>query len=496
MCYRKLGHNEADEPMVTQPLMYKKIAQHVGTRKLYADRLVGSGVCGGSEPDEIITKYRAHLDRGELLYNPVLPGHNRKYAQDWSPFIKKPYTDAGDTGVPMSELKRMAQRLTTLPEGLTLHPTVAKVVEARKAMGEGSRPLDWGMGENLAYASLVAQGYGVRLSGQDSGRGTFSHRHAVFHDQNREKWDAGSYIPLQNVQDGQAPFVVIDSVLSEAGVLGFEYGYATAEPNQMIVWEAQFGDFANGAQVVIDQFIASGEAKWGRLAGITMLLPHGYEGQGPEHSSARIERFMQLSAEDNWQVCVPSTPAQIFHVLRRQMVRPLRKPLVVITPKSLLRHKDATSALEELSTGTYRTIIGEVDKLDAKKVKRIVLCSGKVYYELLAERRAKEIKDVAIIRIEQLYPFPEEAFDAAINNYPNAKEVVWCQEEPRNQGSWYWFVSRQHLAKCLRADQELYLIARPASASPAVGYSAKHNAQQKAVIEGAFAPMGQDMPVK
>ncbi|MEC5388169.1 2-oxoglutarate dehydrogenase E1 component [Uliginosibacterium sp. H3] len=496
LCYRKLGHNEADEPMVTQPLMYKKIAQHPGTRKLYADRLIGTGVCGANEPDGIIAQYREHLDRGELLYNPVLSGHSRKYAQDWSPYLHKPYTDEGDTGVPLAELKRLAQRLTTMPEGFTLHPTVAKVVEGRKAMGEGARALDWGMGENLAYASLVAQGYGVRLSGQDCGRGTFSHRHAVFHDQNREKWDAGSAIPLQSIQDGQASFVVIDSVLSEAGVLGFEYGYATAEPNQLIIWEAQFGDFANGAQVVIDQFIASGEAKWGRQAGITMLLPHGYEGQGPEHSSARIERFMQLCAEDNWQVCVPSTPAQIFHVLRRQMVRPLRKPLVVITPKSLLRHKDATSSLEELASGTYRTIIDEVDNIDAKKAKRIVLCSGKVYYELLAERRAKDIKDVVIVRVEQLYPFPEEAFDAVVHKYPNAKEVVWCQEEPRNQGSWYWFASRQHLAKCLRKDQELFLIARPASASPAVGYSAKHNVQQKAVIEGAFGPLDQGVPAK
>ncbi|HSD39742.1 MAG TPA: 2-oxoglutarate dehydrogenase E1 component [Rhodocyclaceae bacterium] len=496
LCYRKLGHNEADEPMVTQPLMYKKIAQHPGTRKLYADRLVGTGICGSSEPDEIIAEYRAHLDRGELLYNPVLSGHNRKYAQDWTPFLHKPYTDEGDTGVPLAELKRMAQRITEMPDGFTLHPSVAKVVEGRKSMGEGTRPLDWGMGENLAYASLVAQGYGVRLSGQDCGRGTFSHRHAVFHDQNREKWDAGNAVPLQNVQEGQASFVVIDSVLSEAGVLGFEYGYATAEPNQLVIWEGQFGDFANGAQVVIDQFIASGEAKWGRQAGITMLLPHGYEGQGPEHSSARIERFMQLSAEDNWQVCIPSTPAQIFHVLRRQMVRPLRKPLVVITPKSLLRHKDATSSLEELSSGTYRTIIDEVDKLDAKKVKRIVLCSGKVYYELLAERRAREIKDIVIVRVEQLYPFPDEAFDAVMHKYPNAKEVVWCQEEPRNQGSWYWFASRQHLAKCLRKDQELHLIARPASASPAVGYSAKHNIQQKAVIDGALGPLGQDLEPK
>ncbi len=493
LCYRKLGHNEADEPMVTQPLMYKRIAQHPGTRKLYADRLVAQGVLESGEPDEIIAQYRAALDRGELLYNPALSGHTRKYAQDWTPYAKKSYTDVADTRVPLGELKRLAGRLTELPSGFTLHPTVSRVIDARRAMGQGERPLDWGMGENLAYASLVAQGYGVRVSGQDCGRGTFVHRHAVLHDQNREKWDAGSYVPLQNVQDGQAPFVVIDSVLSEAGVLGFEFGYATAEPNELVVWEAQFGDFGNGAQVVIDQFISSGEAKWGRLAGITMLLPHGYEGQGPEHSSARLERYMQLSAENNWQVCVPSTPAQIFHLLRRQMVRSLRKPLVVMTPKSLLRHKDAVSTLDELANGTFQTVIGDVEKLDAKKVKRIVLCSGKIYYELAAERAAKGIKDVAIIRIEQLYPFPDDVFTAELAKYPQAKEIVWCQEEPENQGSWYFFASRQLLSRSLPKGHALHLVSRPAAASPAVGYYAKHNAQQKEVVEGAFGPLGQSV---
>ncbi|MFT3736908.1 MAG: 2-oxoglutarate dehydrogenase E1 component [Rhodocyclaceae bacterium] len=491
LCYRKLGHNEADEPMVTQPLMYKKIGQHPGTRKLYADKLVGLGVCTSDEPEQIIASYREHLDRGELLYNPALSGHTRKYAQDWTPFIKKDYTDAGDTSVPMGELKRLSARLTDIPSGFTLHPTVSRVIENRKAMGAGERPLDWGMGENLAYASLVAQGYGVRLSGQDCGRGTFVHRHAVLHDQNREKWDSGAYTPLRNVQEGQAPFVVIDSVLSEAGVLGFEYGYATAEPNELVIWEAQFGDFGNGAQVVIDQFISSGEAKWGRQAGITMLLPHGYEGQGPEHSSARLERYIQLSAENNWQVTMPSTPAQIFHLLRRQMIRPLRKPLVVMTPKSLLRHKDAVSSLDELASGSFQTVIAEVEKLDAKKVKRVVLCSGKIYYELAAERHAKGIKDVALVRIEQLYPFPDEALSVELAKFPNAKEVVWCQEEPENQGSWYFFVSRQHLSRSLPKGVSLHLVSRPAAASPAVGYYAKHNAQQKDVVEGAFGPLDQ-----
>jgi 2-oxoglutarate dehydrogenase E1 component len=492
LCYRKLGHNEQDEPMVTQPLMYKKIAQHPGTRKVYADKLVGLGVCTPDEPDSMINEYRDHLDRGELLYNPALSGHSRKFAQDWSPFVQKTYTDECATGVPLPELKRLAKRLTDLPDGFTLHSRVSNIIEARKAMGEGNQGLDWGMAENLAYASLVAQGYGIRISGQDCGRGTFFHRHAVLHDQNREKWDAGIHVPLANIQPDQAPFVVIDSVLSESGILGFEYGYATAEPNQLVVWEAQFGDFGNCAQVVIDQFIASGETKWGRQAGITLLLPHGYEGQGPEHSSGRLERYMQLCAENNWQVCEPSTPAQIFHLLRRQMVRPLRKPLVVMTPKSLLRHKDAVSSLDDLANGSFQTVISEVDVVDAKKIKRIVVCSGKLYYELLAERRAKEIKDTVIVRLEQLYPFPNDRFSAELAKYPNAKDVVWCQEEPRNQGAWYWIASRQHLARSLGGKHSLHLVSRPASASPAVGYYAVHNAQQRDVVEGAFGPLGQD----
>ena len=489
ICYRKLGHNEQDEPMVTQPLMYKKVAKHPGTRKLYADRLVQEGVCVAEEPDQMIQEYREHLDKGELLANPVLSGHNRQFAVDWTPYIGNDYTDNCDTGVPASELKRLAERLTTIPDGFTLHSRVKKIVNDRAAMGRGELMIDWGMGENLAYASLLVQGFGVRLSGEDVGRSTFFHRHAVFHDQNRATWDVGTYVPLQNIQEGQATMQVFDSVLSEEAVLAFEYGYASAEPNDLVVWEAQFGDFANGAQVVIDQFISSGEAKWGRLAGLTLLLPHGYEGQGPEHSSARLERYMQLCAENNMQVCIPSTPSQIFHLLRRQMVRKLRKPLVVITPKSLLRHKEAVSNLDELAKGQFRTVIGEVDDINPTKVKRVVLCSGKIYYELMAYRREQDIKDIAVVRIEQLYPFPVDAFCAEIAKFPNAKEVVWCQEEPRNQGAWYWFASRQHLVKVLGQKQKLLLVSRPASASPAVGYYAKHNSQQKAVIENAFGPI-------
>jgi len=489
ICYRKLGHNEQDEPMVTQPLMYKKVQAHPGTRKVYADKLVAQGVCTEDEPDQIIKDYRAHLDKGELLYNPVLSSHQRKYMADWTPFIKQKYTDECPTGVPIADLQRLAKSVTTVPERFTLHSRVQKIVDDRRLMGEKKQAVDWGMGETLAYATLVTEGYGVRVSGEDCGRGTFFHRHAVLHDQNREKWDSGTYVPLQHISEKQAPFVVIDSVLSEEAVMGFEYGYSTTEPNELVIWEGQFGDFANGAQVVIDQFICSGEAKWGRLSGLTLMLPHGYEGQGPEHSSARIERYMNLSAEKNWQVCIPTTPAQVFHLLRRQMLRRLRKPLIIITPKSLLRHKDATSSLDELSKGSFKTVIGEVDELDPKKVTRVVLCSGKIYYELMAHRREQKITNTAIIRLEQLYPFPEQALEAEMAKFPKAKEIVWCQEEPRNQGMWYWLVSRQWLAKSVGSGQGLFLVSRPASASPAVGYAAKHALQQKAVIEGAFGKL-------
>ncbi|AKU11759.1 2-oxoglutarate dehydrogenase E1 component [Azoarcus sp. CIB] len=489
ICFRKLGHNEQDEPMVTQPLMYRTIQKHVGTRKLYADRLVTEGTCQADEPERMIAEYREHLDRGELLSNPVLPGHNRQFSVDWTPFLKKAYSDECDTAIPVSEIKRLGERLATIPQTFTLHSRVKKIIDDRAAMARGEQALDWGMGENLAYASLLAQGFPVRLSGEDVGRGTFFHRHAVLHDQKRERWDEGIYKPLDQIQDGQARFQCHDSVLSEEAVLAFEYGYSTTEPNELVVWEAQFGDFVNGAQVVIDQFISSGEAKWGRLSGLVMMLPHGYEGQGPEHSSCRPERFMSLAAENNWQICVPTTPAQVFHLLRRQMLRKLRKPLIIVTPKSLLRHKEAISTIDELATGSFQTVIPEVEKLDPKKVKRVVLCQGKVYYELLAHRRENKIIDTALVRIEQIYPFPTDAFATAINQFPNAKEVVWVQEEPRNQGAWYWLASRQHLVNVLGTKRKLLLVSRPASASPAVGYYAKHNAQQKAIMENAFGPI-------
>ena len=458
--------------MVTQPLMYKKISKHPGTRKQYADKLIAQGVIPADGGDKIIADYREHLDRGELLSNPVISDFKRAHSQDWTPYLTKTYIETWDTSVPKAELARLAERLSTMPDGFTLHSRVKKIVDDRRAMGRGEVPVDWGMGENLAYATLLASGFDVRISGEDVGRGTFFHRHGVMHDQNRERWDEGIYIPLNNLQEKQGHYYTYDSVLSEEAVLAFEYGYACSEPNQLVVWEGQFGDFANGAQVVIDQFISSGEAKWGRQCGLVMLLPHGYEGQGPEHSSARLERYMQACAEMNMEVCVPSNASQIFHLLRRQGVRKQRKPLIVMTPKSLLRSKDATNTLDELANGEFKRVIGEIDNLDAAKVKRVLMCSGKIYYELLNARREKQIDDIAIVRIEQLYPFPETSFAEELAKFPNATEIVWCQEEPRNQGAWYWFASRQHLARSLNKNQHLLLVSRPASASPAVGYLA------------------------
>jgi len=486
VCFRKLGHNEQDEPMVTQPLMYKIIAKHPGTRKLYGDKLISEGVLAADGPDQMIAEYRDHLDKGELLYNPVLAGYMHPNVIDWMPFLVKNYVENCDTTVPISELARLSQRLTTFPKGYALHSRVKKIVEDRAAMGEGALPVDWGMAENLAYASLLVSGHAVRISGEDVGRGTFFHRHAAFHDQNRENWAEGTYFPLKHLQEKQAGFHCYDSVLSEEAVLAFDYGYASANPFGLVIWEAQFGDFANGAQVVIDQFIASGEAKWGRACSLVMLLPHGYEGQGPEHSSARLERYMQLCAEMNMEVCMPTTAAQVFHMLRRQALRMQRKPLIVMSPKSLLRHKDASSPLTDLANGSFQTVIGEVDKVDAKKVSRVILCSGKVYYDLLAGRRERNITNIAIVRVEQLYPFPKEHLEAELAKYPKATEIVWCQEEPRNQGAWYWIASRHHLDTQLGTKQRLLLVARPASSSPAVGYLAKHNEQQKALIESAF----------
>ncbi|MDD0809716.1 2-oxoglutarate dehydrogenase E1 component [Curvibacter sp. RS43] len=488
-CFRKLGHNEQDTPSLTQPLMYKKIAAHPGTRRLYADKLATQGL-GATLGDDMVKEYRAAMDAGRHTVDPVLTNFKSKFAVDWSPYLGKKWTDAGDTAIPAAEWHRLATKITTIPASVTPHQLVKKVYDDRAAMGRGDIPVDWGMGETMAFASLVASGYPVRLSGEDCGRGTFTHRHAVIHDQNREKWDTGTYLPLQNVAENQAPFVVIDSILSEEAVLGFEYGYASNDPNTLVIWEAQFGDFANGAQVVIDQFIASGEVKWGRVNGLTLMLPHGYEGQGPEHSSARLERFMQLSADTNMQVVQPTTASQIFHVLRRQMVRNLRKPLIIMTPKSLLRNKDATSPLVEFTKGSFQTVIGdqkdEVSK-KADKVKRVIACSGKVYYDLAKKRDEKGADDVAVIRVEQLYPFPHKAFAAELKKYPNATEIVWCQDEPQNQGA--WFFVQHYIHENMLDGQKLGYSGRAASASPAVGYSHLHQEQQKALVDGAFAKL-------
>ncbi|MDY0963683.1 2-oxoglutarate dehydrogenase E1 component [Massilia sp. CFBP9026] len=488
ICYRKLGHNEQDTPALTQPLMYKKIAKHPGTRKLYAEKLAAQGTIEADGGDKLVAAFRDAMDAGKHTVDPVLTNFKGKYAVDWAPFLNKKWTDAADTAVPVTELKRLAERITKVPEGFKPHSLVEKVLADRAAMGRGEVNLDWGMGEHLAFASLLASGYAIRLSGQDAGRGTFVHRHAVLHDQNRERWDQGIYLPLANVSDNQADFTVIDSVLSEEAVLGFEYGFSTAEPNTLTIWEAQFGDFVNGAQVVIDQFIASGEVKWGRASGLVMMLPHGYEGQGPEHSSARIERFLQLCADNNMQVVQPTTAAQIFHLLRRQMVRQFRKPLVIFTPKSLLRNKDAGSSLTDLTKGGFQTVIGECDdKIDAGKVKRVIACSGKVYFDLVNARKARNSADTAIIRIEQMYPFPHKSFAAELKKFPNATEVVWAQDEPQNQGP--WFQIQHNIFEGMEDGQRLAYAGRAASASPAVGYADKHIAQQKELLETAFSKL-------
>ena len=484
ICFRKLGHNEQDTPSLTQPLMYKKIGAHPGTRKLFADRLAAQGL-GDTLGDDMVKACRAALDAGKHTdSDPVLTNFKTQFSVDWAPFLNQKWTDAGSTALPLAEWKRIAEKITTLPSSVTPHQLVKNVYDNRAAMGRGDMPVDWGMGEHMAFASLVASGYPVRLSGEDCGRGTFTHRHAVIHDQNREKWDIGTYVPLQNVTENQAPFVVIDSILSEEAVLGFEYGYASNDPNTLVIWEAQFGDFANGAQVVIDQFIASGEVKWGRVNGLTLMLPHGYEGQGPEHSSARLERFMQLAADTNMQIVQPTTASQIFHVLRRQMVRNLRKPLIIFTPKSLLRNKDATSPLSEFTKGGFQTVIPENKALKGDKVKRVLICSGKVYYDLVKKREELDADDTAILRAEQLYPFPHKAFATELKKYPNATELIWTQDEPQNQGA--WFFVQHYIHENMTEGQRLGYSGRVASASPAVGYSHLHQEQQKALVDGAF----------
>jgi 2-oxoglutarate dehydrogenase E1 component len=478
VCYRRHGHNEADEPSATQPLMYKKIKKHPTPRQLYADKLNAEGSLDKAKTDELTAYYRKLLDEGQCTVEQWRP--MTEHSVDWSPYIGHDWDDDYEKEISLKKLKELAGKISTIPADHKVHNRVQKIYDDRAKMASGEKLLDWGMAENLAYASIVDLGKRIRLTGQDSGRGTFFHRHAVLHSQD----DGSRYLPLQNIREGQGPFDVHDSVLSEVSVLAFEYGYTTAEPSGLTIWEAQFGDFANCAQVVFDQFISSGEQKWGRLCGLTMLLPHGYEGQGPEHSSARLERFLQLCADHNMQVCVPTTPAQIFNMLRRQVVRPMRRPLVVMSPKSLLRHPMAVSSLEELSTGVFHNVIGEVDELDADGVKRVVFCSGKVYYELLDQRRKNEQTNVAIVRIEQLYPFPEAELKAEIAKYQHVKQFVWCQEEPQNQGAWY--CSQHHFRAALPENSHLTYAGRNASAAPAVGYMSVHVKEQQALVHDAL----------
>jgi 2-oxoglutarate dehydrogenase E1 component len=480
VCYRRHGHNEADEPAATQPLMYQIIRKKPTARQLYAEKLAAQGVLSAAEAAAMMDLYRQGLDEGKPQARAALGLIGNKYTVDWSEYLAADWSEPIKTAVDMSRLRELGKIITTYPAEWSLHPRVLAIMQARERMVKGELALDWGCAENLAYASLLQEGHQVRLTGQDSGRGTFFHRHAVLHDQKT----GGRFVPLQHVAANQPTFTVTDSVLSEEAVMGFEYGFSTTEPHCLTIWEGQFGDFCNGAQVIIDQFISSGEAKWGRLSGLTLFLPHGYEGQGPEHSSARLERFLQLCAEYNMQVCVPSTPAQMFHLLRRQMVRPIRKPLVIMTPKSLLRHPLSVSKLEELSSGRFRAVIDEIDDIPAAGVSRIVLCSGKVYFDLLKTRREAAAKTVAIVRIEQLYPFPSEEYESILGKYSNAREIVWCQEEPQNQGGWYQI--RHRLQLPLGPQHELLYAGRAGAAAPATGISVLHDQQQKSLVAAAL----------
>lgn len=482
ICYRRQGHNEADEPAVTQPLMYQRIKSMETTRALYAKRLQKEGLIDDNHARELSDSYRDGLDEGRNIARTTLGLVGNEHTVDWGKYARDKWSSIVDTSVPNDTLKRLSSSLyDNMPEAFQLHKRVQRIVDDRRKMAAGASRIDWGYAEHMAYASLLDDGFNVRLSGQDSGRGTFFHRHSVLYNQQNGE----EFIPLSECSRDGSRFDVNDTLLSEAGVLGFEYGYATADPETLSIWEAQFGDFVNGAQVIIDQFISSGQAKWGRMCGLVMFLPHGYEGQGPEHSSARLERFLQLCAERHMLVCVPSTPAQWFHLLRQQMVRNLRMPLVVLTPKSLLRHRLSTSTLEDLSEGHFQFVIDEPESTDAENIKRVVLSSGKVYYDLHQGREDRELEnEVALVRIEQLYPFPAEDYAAMLERYPNADEVVWCQEEPENQGAWYQIKHRLQVP--LDDRHELLYATRPGAATTAVGYHKLHVKQQEAVVENAL----------
>ncbi|MEI7869905.1 MAG: 2-oxoglutarate dehydrogenase E1 component [Candidatus Methylumidiphilus sp.] len=481
ICFRRHGHNEVDEPAVTQPLMYRFIRNHPGVPKLYSDRLAKEGVVDAGESARMDAECQNLLGQGEPITRPTLRDASNYAKTRWDHYLGKVWNQACDTTMTEESLREIAAAMLRLPPGFKLHSRTAAIMEARHKMATGEQMLDWGFAENLAYATLLHEGRDIRMSGQDVGRGTFFHRHAIVYDQNTGE----ALIPLQNLSDKQGSFQIYDSLLSEEGVLGFEYGYSSTEPETLVIWEAQFGDFANGAQVMIDQFITSGETKWGRQSGLVMLLPHGQEGQGPEHSSARLERYLQLCAEQNIQVCVPSTPAQIFHLLRRQLLRAYRKPLIALTPKSLLRHRLAVSSLEDLSTGGFKPIIGEVDPIPMAGVTRIILCTGKVYFELVEARRQSNLHHIAIIRIEQFYPFPMEEFCRELGLYPSLREVIWCQEEPANQGAWHQ-IKHRFLRHLLNINIVLIYAGRPSSAAPAVGKFKRHLEQQKKIVDDAL----------
>ncbi|WP_420466833.1 2-oxoglutarate dehydrogenase E1 component [Panacagrimonas sp.] len=479
-CYRRLGHNEADEPAVTSPVMYQKIKQHPTTLTLYAKRLEEEGAIAKGEAEDLVAQYRAGLDQGENIARTTLGLVGNKHTVNWANYNKGEWDTPSDTSVKLELMRSLHERLSKLPDGFTLHPRVVKLYEDRNKMAAGEQPMDWGFAETMAYAALVNEGFSVRLSGQDARRGTFFHRHATVHD-----FRTGERrTPLRHLDSDKYRFVVNDTLLSEEGVLGFEYGYATTDPDTLVIWEAQFGDFANGAQVVFDQFIASGYAKWGRLCGLTVFLPHGYEGQGPEHSSGRLERWLQLCAGNNQQVVVPSTPAQMFHMLRRQMKRSLRMPLIVMTPKSLLRHPMSTSSLDDLTKGRFQPLIHETEKLDRNKVKRVVFCSGKVYFDLVQARAKEKLSTVAVVRIEQLYPFPQADYEAALAMFPKAKDVVWAQEEPENQGAWYQIKHRLQIY--LQPQHRMLYATRPGMATTAGGYLKVHHKEQEELIREAL----------
>ena len=480
ICYRRLGHNEADEPATTQPVMYKKIRKHQTTRTIYAQKLISEEILTLAEANKMEGDYLTLLESGQVVSRPISTNSNYSYTNQWNDFLNVSWDVPCKTAISMEHLRFCNDRMQRLPNGFELHARVAKVMENRSKMAAGSLPLDWGFAENIAYASLLLENHSIRLTGQDVGRGTFVHRHAVFHNQLNNK----TYTPIKHLDKNQGNAQIFDSLLSEAGVLGFEYGYSTTMPNTLVIWEAQFGDFANGAQVVIDQFISSGETKWGRLCGLVMLLPHGFEGQGPEHSSARLERYLQLCADHNIQVCYPTTPAQIFHLLRRQIIRPYRKPLIIMSPKSLLRHKLAVSTLEDLTKGSFQPVIGEQDVIKPNLVTRFILCSGKVYYDLLEARRKDNLKHIAIARLEQIYPFPDKLLKAELAKYPQLKDFIWCQEEPKNQGAWYQ--SKHHFSDNVPKQINITYAGRDASAAPAVGNFHVHIEQQKAIVQSAL----------